>query len=365
MTLEFSRRSGTRRWVTILIAALVGCAVGAACVWATLTVLRPAEDPLSSAEHTFVEVIQGEVGASLRLSAVAEWKQEPIGVNRASGVLTSVAVGAGAEVSQGSSLYAVGLRPVVVAEGAVPMFRSIGDGVEGEDVEQLQQLLRDLGYYGGVVDGKAGDGTVRAIAAWQKALGLASSGEVQEGDVIFVPSLPSRVLLDAKLMNPGATLTGGENVLLGLSTEPEFHVPATDSQAARMPAGTRVEITSPKGDTWEAYADTQARNAENGTVLVSLSGKDGGAICSGGCAQLPVSGATTLSAQIIAVEPVSGLVVPSSALITTANGETELVDSDGDHNSVTVVASANGMSVVTGVAEGLRVRVPAEAGDAG
>lgn len=333
--------------------------VGAVCAWAVLTVLRPASDPLASSEHTYVEVVEGEVGASISLNTIAEWAQVPVGTNRASGVVTTVDVAPGAEVSQGAVLYTVGLRPVAVAQGDVPMFREIRAGVKGADVRQLQEMLGALGHYDGAMDGEAGAGTTAAIERWQDALGVAETGVVSEGDVIFVPRLPTRVALDGEMVHRGASLAGGEEAVQGLSAAPLFWVPATDAQAAMMPTGTAVEVTSPDGQIWSGETGEQERDAESGTIEVAVVGVDGAALCADACGQIPVSGQTLLTSKIVTVEQVAGLVVPSSALVTLADGGVAVIDETGTRVPVEVVTSAKGMSVVTGVDAGARVRVPA------
>jgi len=133
-----SRAEGLPRWLGVALLA-VGCSIAAAAVTAAaLVVLRPASDPLDSRESTTVTVRRGEVGASLALNVVAEWKAIPAGRNRAAGIVTAVSVAPGDEVGQGSALYAVDLRPVVIGRGEVPAFRAISEGVAGPDVAQLQ-----------------------------------------------------------------------------------------------------------------------------------------------------------------------------------------------------------------------------------
>ena len=59
-----------------------------------------------------------------------------------------------------------------------PVKRSIlKKGMSGEDVLELQQALKDLGYYKGYVDGEYGMGTFTAVAKFQEAHGLEIDGE--------------------------------------------------------------------------------------------------------------------------------------------------------------------------------------------
>lgn len=353
----FDRRTALVGVGAFATGIMLACGIG----WALIAITRPTEDPLDAATFTLVEVVNGEVGANLQLNTVAEWTSAPVGANRAVGVVTGVSLEPGTEASQGSVLYTVDLRPVVVAQGVVPMFRDIGDGVMGQDVRQVQQMLSDLGFYRGEVGGQAGPVTAAAIREWQKSLGVDQTGVVTAGDVIFVPTLPARVVLDNEIVFRGASLAGGEAVLSGLPLSPEFTVPVSDTQSAMIPAGTRVEITSPEGEMWTGFAGEQLRDASSGTVTVSLSGKDGAVICAEQCEQVPVTGQVTLSSKIVTVETVTGLVVPSSALVSGADGQLEVVDEAGERIPVAVLSAARGMSVIDGVDAGVKVRVPGEA----
>ena len=177
-------RSGDRgRWLTGGVVVLI---VGGAVGWASATVLTPPKDVLASTAFTTVEVVNGEVGSSINMNTVAEWSPIPVGTNLAAGTVTTVDVAAGDEVSSGSRLYSVNLRPVVVAAGAIPSFQSLSRGSKGQDVAQLQAMLTTGGFYGGAVDGGFGYLTERAVWAWQKSLGVAQDGVVQALSLIHI-----------------------------------------------------------------------------------------------------------------------------------------------------------------------------------
>lgn len=349
-----------RRVLSALSAVAIGALVAAAVAWAWLVVTRPTEDPLEKVQFTHVEVVQGEVGSSATFSTVAEWTPIQAGVNRAVGVVTDEGVAAGTEVTQGSTLYTVDLRPIVIGSGLVPMFRDVGANMSGADVKQVQQLLTDLGFYSGPVTGEAGTGTARSIRAWQKSLRVEQTGVVKAGDVIFVQTLPTRVVLDTNLIFRGASLVAGEAVLSVLSASPTFQISVTGAQASMMPAGTRVEVIAPEGDIWEGVTGEQVRDEQAGVVKVRLTGQDGSPVCRDQCHQVPVTGQVSLTARVVITETVAGLVVPSSALVSGADGQLAVINEQGMRQSVELIASARGMSVIEGVDEGTRVRVPGE-----
>lgn len=340
----------------VSVGALV---MGGAVGWAASEVLQPAADPLKAESHTYAVVSDGEVGASLAVSAVSTWPSEQVGTNQAVGVVTTVEVQDGVEVDQGSTLFSVDLAPVVIAEGEVPMFRAISRGVEGPDVGQLQAMLQSLSFYSGPIDGKAEAGTERAIKLWQRAEGGEETGIVPEGSIVFVPRLPSRVTLDTNVVSRGLSLSGGESVVSSLPTAPSFVVPATDQQAAEMTPGTRVEITSPAGAVWTGIAGGQTRDDESQSVEVALEATSGSSICADTCAEIPVSGQTVLPARAITTETVTGLVVPAAAVLSSAGNTPIVIDDAGNEIPVRILASARGMVAIDGASLGVRVRVPA------
>ena len=355
------RASIWRRLTSWLAAAVVFLGIGASVGWAAREALAPVEDPVATTPFTFVEVAEGTVGASILLNTVAQWTPTPAGTNRAVGAVTEIAIAPGDEVGQGATLYRVNERPVVAAVGEIPAYAPIGEGSKGRDVEQLQQLLADLGFYRGPIQGSAGPVTTNAIRSWQQSIDLPETGVVELGDVFFLPELPARVSLDEAVIARGAMLAGGEPAIRTLPQVPAFTLPVTEAQASLMPQGTRVEITAPGGAIWQAIAADRIRDAQTGNVVVRLEAPDGGAICRDNCTEVPVTAQAQLASRIITVEEASGLVAPTAALVTGADGSSAVVDADGARIPVTVVVSARGMSVVEGVAAGTRVRVPPEA----
>lgn len=347
-----------QRIASVIGAALVIALFAAAAGWAVATVLDEPDEVLDSTQYTFVEVVEGEVGASLTLNTVARWTPVPVGVTQASGTVTTVDVEPGQEVAAGTVLFTVNLRPVVIAQGDVPGFRPLAVGTTGTDVAQLQQFLTARELYSGATDGAFGNATAAAVRAWQRTLGVQATGIVEPGDLIFVPTLPTRVALDAEKVVRGATITAGDTVVSGLPVSPEFSIPITEQQASLLTTGTRVEITSPTGQAWEGFAGEQSSD-ENGLIQVALTGRDGAIICAEACGEIPVTEPALLLSRIITVESVAGLTVPSAALVTNASGVVSVIAVDGESLPVRVVTSARGMSVIEGVDAGLRVRVPA------
>ncbi|POH75184.1 peptidoglycan-binding protein [Arthrobacter glacialis] len=337
--------------------------LGTGIGFAAKTVLIPPPDPIKASTFTYVPVRAGEVGSTLDISATAQWNTQNAAANQLSGVVTSIATSSDGLYSQGEVLYSVNQIPVVVAIGDVPAFRSIGAGDQGDDVAQVQQMLADLGLFVGSVNGKAGYDTVAAISAWQDGLGTKNTGRVEFGQIIFLPSLPARVTVDSAVISKGSALSGGEQTIRLTDNQPTFWLSVTPSQATTLRAGLEVQISSPNGNTWHAVTDGQEADKESSTINVSLKSANDGPICADQCRELKFNDRSVLPSKAILTKPVKGMVIPTSTLVVSAQGDTVVVDEAGTAVPVSVLASARGMSVVEGVDNGTKIRLPGRISD--
>jgi peptidoglycan hydrolase-like protein with peptidoglycan-binding domain len=96
-------------------------------------------------------------------------------------------VGQGETVGRGDVLFRVNEQPVTLLLGVVPMYRDLGPGDSGADVEQLEANLAELGYGGFPVDDVYTSSTAEAVGVWQEDIGATATGMVARGDVVFVP----------------------------------------------------------------------------------------------------------------------------------------------------------------------------------
>jgi len=260
-------------------------------------------------------------------------------------------------------LYWVGGTPVRVVAGSTPFYRDLSFGVKGADVGQLRDALHALGYLSASGGSSFDSATVRAVKAWQKALGVDATGVVANGELVAVASLPAVLTLDASLW-PGAVLAGGEQVVFDNAGVPTFVLELGATEAQQITADATVTISS--GDnSWPAVITGQ-QQTPSGTVQFALAAPDGGVVCGDQCDALPADQETIyLLSKVSVVPPVSGPAVPVAAVVTKPDGLTVVyVDGGGVRveTPVTVLGSQDGVAVVDGVSDGQQVYVFGDAG---
>ncbi|CAL9293312.1 peptidoglycan-binding protein [Streptomyces sp. SudanB182_2057] len=320
----------------------------------------------------------------------------------------------GATVERGDELLRVDDRPVILMYGSLPMYRSLGlatqeneqgsddqnpdeqqqnDGggagkspnpsgaqapggtgtdrghgssrapreLKGMDVMQFEANLAALGYTGFTVDEKFTDLTAAAVKRWQKSLGVAETGTVDVGDVIYSAS-------KVRIGQPGTRLGSavGENTLTYTGTTRKVTVNASATEAAWAVRGARVTVRLPNGD---------SAQGEVATIGKQATAPEGGGGEGGGTAQpatIPVtitiedqravgrleSGPVTV--EYVGKEARDVLTVPVSALVALAEGGHGLETADGRFVAVKTGMFADGNVEVSGAAvrEGMKVRIP-------
>ncbi len=331
-------------------------AIGAMAGRATFVPPRVADAPLPLQTWTVTTETVGRVAS---YQATVTWARVPLASAAGVGTVTSIAVTPGEELHQGDLLYTIDLRPVVIARGSVPMFRDLERGATGDDVRQLQELLRDLGYLTSPADGRFGAATEQGVRSWQAARGLAESGVIAAGDVVFADVLPARIVL-ADSVRVGALVQPGSPVLEAVGAAPEVTIGMGNSERGTPPpVGTPVRIATGSGSV-QAVVAAVGRD-DIGSVTMRLAAPDGGPICSGGCPSFPFSVTPLLYGAEVVLEPdVTGPAVPLAAVGTAADGTQFVVLLDERRVAVTVLARSGARAVVEGVDEGTEVLLIAQ-----
>lgn len=84
------------------------------------------------------------------------------------------------QFAEGAVLLTASGRPVFVLQGQVPSYRDLTPGTAGEDVRQLEQGLKRLGFDPGPVDGVYDQLTGSAVARWYQSKGWEPFGPTRE-----------------------------------------------------------------------------------------------------------------------------------------------------------------------------------------
>jgi peptidoglycan hydrolase-like protein with peptidoglycan-binding domain len=265
-------------------------------------------------------------------------------------------------------LYEVDGQPVILLYGATPAYRDLAAGprasdVAGDDVAELNRALVELGYAAGLGVNPESDefttATKAAVVRFQRAHGLAITGKLTRGQVVFL-SGPIRVsATDAHL---GAPASGP--VLTGTTPRRMVRLSVSTSQQAQVHVGDRVRITLPTGRT------TRGRVASVGRVATAATSAGGASTVVVTVVPLRARRTGTLDLAPVQVEirtatVKQATVVPVTALVALAGGgyAVETPTSTGSRLvavSLGLFDDLEGLVQVTGpgLHEGLKVVVP-------
>ena len=366
------RRGRGRRlaWLALGVVLLGGAAAGA-WYWQQRSSGDPAPEaagPASTAEVTLGSIAatqtwEGTLGHGSPFTVSAS----------AAGTITRLAA-PGAAVERGTALYHVDEQPVTVLIGLIPMYRDLGPGDTGVDVEQLEANLVALGYDGFTADDEYTGNTADAVEEWQEDVGAAETGTVAAAGVVF---LPEPGLVDGLHAVVGGAVQPGTAVLdlTGADQVVGFEVEVDDRDL--VAPGTAVTVGLAGGQqvagTVTAATVVAAEPADSG----GTGGGAGGTAASGAAADDTVAevdvalaepvGAELIGSPVDVTVPVDErtdvLLVPVNALLALSEGGygLEVVHDDGTTSVVAVEAGlfADGRVEVTGegIAEGTVVGV--------
>lgn len=170
----------------------------------------------------------------------------------------------GSVVERGQALYWVDAKPVTLLYGAVPMWRRLdASSPDGADIRQLERNLVALGYdsYRAIeIDDEWDSATTAAVKRWQEDLGLAETGAVELGEVVFLPG-PRRI---GQLKTAvGALLQPGGEVMDTSSTRRVVTVDLDADKRSLVKKGDKVTVELPDGSTVRGTIASVSKVAES------------------------------------------------------------------------------------------------------
>jgi peptidoglycan hydrolase-like protein with peptidoglycan-binding domain len=233
----------------------------------------------------------------------------------------------GATVRRGGVLLRIDGRPLVLLYGSTPLWRTLAEGVEGEDVAQLQRNLVALGYdpAGEIdLDGEFDDATEDSVLRWQDDLGVTEDGSVGTDEVVFLPGARRIGTVSTSL---GARIATGASALETTSLRRVVSVDLDARRQTLVREGQSVRVELPNGRTVAGRITEVGRVAkdaegEDGTPTVTVTIALPNARTRGSLDQAPVDVAIAREVRRDA------LAVPVTALLALAGGgyAVELVD---------------------------------------
>ncbi len=346
--------------------------------------------------HVSVATVQREaLSATVSEAGTLTYGARPDGspytvANQASGAYTQLPE-VGRVLRQGHVLYRVNNSPVVLLYGSTPAYRTLSPGITGPDVAELNADLLALGYATRAelspTSSAYGSATTIAVQKLQATVGLAQSGTLALGKVVFEPTALRVTVVSALLGGRGAA---GQMVMQGTSTSPQVQLALDTSQENEVSVGDKVTITLPNNRLTPGVVTSV------GAVATCVSGASSGSVGSGSGSTTSgtddcSSGSSSSSTPTVTVDirpsdraatarwdqaPVqvgittsripSALVVPVTALLAESSGgyDVEVVGSGGRTQLVPVSLGlfddADGLVQVTGsrLAAGQKVVVP-------
>jgi peptidoglycan hydrolase-like protein with peptidoglycan-binding domain len=302
--------------------------------------------------------------------------------------ISKLGVAAGDTIANGRKLAEIDGEPLFALAGKVPAWRDLTPGESGPDVAELQKALAALGYYDdGDTPGYFGPATEYAVSLYYEHLGYTppSSGGVPAADVVFLPSLPAKVVAvnGATGEQPGQpflelaargslALTGelppayAGQVKSGLKATIYDEVTGIHAAGTVSDIGTATTI-APVGAVVDiGSGPSSAGSASSGSAGSTGSSNSSSSSSSGGADATPFIPlavhpskplASALNGENVLVTVETGqtegpvLTVPVAAIVTTASGTSHVsvVGAHGKRTEVTVTPgiSENGFVQVT------------------
>jgi hypothetical protein len=321
---------GRGRWVALGIAVVV--AAGALSAWRA-GVFSPAASSGSGqqgAPPVTQAVTRGDLSATTPVNGTLGYSGSYTVTGQGAGTLTQLPA-AGKVIGDGQVLYRVDNGvPVVLLYGPVPAWRTLDEGITGQDVSQLNHDLVKLGY--------ADSADIAALGwdyfSWetkagaeqlQSALGVSSpSGSLGLGQAVFEPAALRVETVTGRLGGPASG-----PVLAATSARHVVTIALDASQQDEVKKGDRVSVTLPDGNT------TPGVVSQVGTVATAPSSQNsgqGGSGAPGGSATIPVSVTLThpraagrldqapVTVNITTDSVRNALAVPVTALLAQASG---------------------------------------------
>ncbi|MFE7607502.1 peptidoglycan-binding protein [Streptomyces celluloflavus] len=279
----------------------------------------------------------------------------------AAGILTWLP-DTGSTVQRDGALYELDGHKVRLMYGAKPMYRTLKQGDKGDDVKQLKENLRALGYGNGLaVDGEFTAGTTAAVKRWQKAHDLKQTGTTGPDQISFQPGA---VRIKSKDAAVGDQAAPGRPLLTTTGSAREVKIKLDVAEADLAKVGTEVVVNLPGGGTARGKVASVDRTVtEEGSDPQSKSPKITARITFADPGEVTAFDQSPVTVDVVGEVRKNVLTVPVNALLALPGGEfaVQVVDG-GTARDVPVKLGMFGQGRVEvsggGLKQGMKVGVP-------
>jgi peptidoglycan hydrolase-like protein with peptidoglycan-binding domain len=323
----------------IAVATVGGVALGGSRLLAPEASAAASPDPSPTTARATATVERRTLTVGEELDGTLGYLGSEELINQLSGTLTRTPE-PGVVVRRGERLYELdGRYGPFLMYGSRPAWRRLDRNVpNGADVRQLETNLAEMGFLeADEVDRNWDADTTTAVKAWQTDAGVEADGEIELGEVIF---LPSDLRVTESRATLGAPVRPGEPVLTGTTTTRVVAVELETDRSDLLTEGDRVEIGLPDGSSTTGTVSHVGRIAtaeptqtgEPGTPLITVTIAPDDAGATAAWDEAPVT------VRVVRESRDGVLTVPVTALVALLEGgyAVEVVGDDGSSRYVEV-----------------------------
>jgi len=320
---EAQETRGRRRrgWVAGVVLVVLGAGLAAGWRAGIFSAAgSPGAGTLGATAPATAAVVREDIAATTPVAATLGYAGSWTVIGQGGGTLTRLPH-PGQVISQGDVLYRIGNgSPVVLLYGRVPAWRTLGDGMTGADVSQLNHDLVKLDYASRADIVAAGWDYYSAETAYgvqrlEEHLEVPfPAGSLSLGQLVFEPAALRIARVTGRLGGPASgpvlTATSDEHVvMIALDVSEESEIRAGDAVTVTLPDGTAAPgVVSSVG----RVATTSASGGGTTVTTIPVQVKLTDPAAAGSLDEAPVTvNITTATARDVLAVPVTALLARS------------------------------------------------------
>lgn len=335
--------------VATVVAVLAGGVIGGRSVLDRVADDGDATDVVEADEPTIVQASVRDLTESFTAVGTLQF-DEPLDVPTATSGTVLDVIAVGATLTSGDVLAVIDDRAVVWLDGSVPAWRTLERDDEGVDVLQLETALTALGFNDDesvTVDEEYTSATEDMVETWQTSLGIAATGRVEHGAVVFGGDrnrVASVAFAAGDLVTPGDTLAAIGTAARVATLE------AAPDEAVTLAVGDAVTLELPDRSMIDGSVAALDAGAESWMITVAF----------GADVTFPPADVTNVEMEWTRTVARGVVTVPSAALLRLDDGSytVEVVNEDGSTTRVPVEIGASvgtRVEIASGLADGVSI----------